>query len=298
MNMVEKKSGTFKSFDGTEIYYEVRGQGEPLIFVYGIACLMNHWHYQIDYFAKKYQVITFDLRGHHKSEYPKDPKNANIESVATDITYLVRELGLKKAHFVGHSFGAPVLLKVHNEAPGIFASLTLINGFSKNPIKGMFGLDVVEPLFHFVKAQFKANPEVLKKIWKTVDNPISSLFTMLVGGFNIRLTKFKDVEIYMRGVSHIPFEIFLLFFEDMMSFDGASYLKKLKTPCLLIAGDRDGVTPLRFQHELHDNISGSELVIVPYGSHCTQLDFPDYVNLKVESFFLSLKRPAAIASDL
>ena len=63
--MINVQSGFVRSYDGTPIHYEVRGKGEPIVFVYGIACLMNHWHYQVEYFSQFRQVITFDLRGHH-----------------------------------------------------------------------------------------------------------------------------------------------------------------------------------------------------------------------------------------
>ena len=58
--LIEKQTGYFSSFDGTKIYYESRGAGEPIIFVYGIACLINHWHHQLSYFSESYQTITFD----------------------------------------------------------------------------------------------------------------------------------------------------------------------------------------------------------------------------------------------
>ncbi|MGZ5279497.1 MAG: alpha/beta fold hydrolase, partial [Pseudobdellovibrionaceae bacterium] len=138
------QSGRFKSFDGTSIYYEVRGKGEPLVFIYGLACLINHWHFQIEHFAQTHQVIAFDIRGHHKSDIPADRSKLSLDAVAQDIPYLLREVGVKKAHFVGHSFGAQSMLKAYDLSPELFLSLIFVNGFAKNPIKGMFGLDVVE----------------------------------------------------------------------------------------------------------------------------------------------------------
>ena len=135
--MINAFTGKFKSFDGTEIYYESRGQGDPIVFVYGIACLMNHWHHQVSFFSKNYQVITFDLRGHHRSGIPEDQSHLNLHSIARDIPVLLRELGLTQAHFVGHSFGAQVLLSAYDQAPSIFKSITFVNGFAKNPLKGM-----------------------------------------------------------------------------------------------------------------------------------------------------------------
>jgi pimeloyl-ACP methyl ester carboxylesterase len=288
LGLIKMNSGTFESHDGTKIYYEVRGEGEPIVFVYGIACLMNHWRYQIDHFAKSHQVISFDLRGHHQSAVPKDNEQLTLLAIGKDLSFLLRTLGLKQAHFVGHSFGVPAMLAAYQESPAIFKSLAFINGFSKNPIKGMFGLDVVEPFFHFLKNQFEQNPLLWNSLWKAaVDNPLSMWFSTLAGGFNFRVTQFKDIEIYAKGVSQIPLGVFLPLFEDMMHFQGDAIAASVERPTLIMSGEQDMVTPQRFQKALHAKIAGSSLVTIPYGSHCCQLDFPDYVNLKLEEFFQS-----------
>lgn len=284
------QSGQFKSFDGTSIHYEVRGEGTPIVFVYGLACLINHWHFQIEHFAQTHQVIAFDVRGHHRSEIPKDLSQLSLEAVARDIQYMFREIGVRKAHFVGHSFGAQTILKTYDLAPEIFHSITFINGFAKNPIKGMFGLDVVEPFFRFVKAQYDRNPDLLDGVWKKIiENPLSILGAGAAGGFNLKLTQLKDIEIYARGVAQTPLKVFIPFFESMMGFQGQEIAPKIQVPTLIISGEKDMVTPLKFQEELHHLIQGSEFARVPYGSHCTQLDFPEYINLKLDQFFKNIE---------
>ncbi len=279
------QTGHFQSFDGTSVYYEVRGEGEPIVFIYGLACLINHWHFQIEHFSHHYQTIAFDIRGHHKSSLPSDPNNLSLEAVAKDIPYLFRELGIKKAHFVGHSFGAQSILKTYELYPELFKSMIFVNGFAKNPIKGMFGLDVVEPFFQFIKSNYEKNPQFFDLVWKKIiENPLSILGAGMAGGFNLKLTQLKDIEIYARGVAQTSLSIFMPYFENMMKFEGEKIAATVDVPALIISGDKDMVTPLKFQEELHTLIKKSEFVRVPYGSHCTQLDFPDYINLKIERF--------------
>ncbi len=289
MDVIPKESKKIPSFDGTEIYYETRGGGDPIVFVYGIACLMNHWHHQIKYFSRFNQVICFDLRGHHHSYPVTDKNNLNIASTAKDIESILDDLKIKNAHFVGHSFGAPVIFSAYEQFPERFKSITLINGFARNPIKGMFGLDIVEPFFYWVKEQFKDSPEMLTRIWKAaVYNPISMRAVAIVGGFNLKLTHFKDIEVYAKGVAELDLDVFLNLFEDMMKFNGEKILETITVPALIIAGENDNVTPKSFQDEMANKIADAEYVEVPYGSHCTQLDFPDYINLKINSFFKSI----------
>lgn len=291
MDTISKSTGSFNSFDGTPIYYEVRGEGEPFVLIYGIACLMNHWHYQIEYFSKKYRVISFDLRGHHRSTPVADTSQLTMEALSKDVIGLLDHLNIEKAHFAGHSFGAPLLLDIYDRRPDIFYSMVFINGFAKNPIKGMFGLDVVEPFFYFVKTQYESQPDLWNTLWKmAVDNPMAMYLAALAGGFNLRVTHFKDIEVYARGVARMNLEVFLGLFEELMKYDGEPVLEKVEAPVLIISGERDMVTPIRFQYHFKEKIKHSEFVLVPYGSHCTQLDFPDYTNLKIEQFLIDSKK--------
>ncbi len=285
METISKITNSFESFDGTPIYYEVRGEGEPLVLVYGIACIINHWHHQIEYLSKHYKVIAFDLRGHQKSVPVRDPKSLTMTALAQDIVSLLKHLKIKKAHFAGHSFGAPVILRTYEMAPEVFSSVIFINGFAKNPIKGMFGLDVIEPFFYFVQKQYKAAPDLWSALWKTaVDNPMAMYLTALSGGFNLRVTHFKDIEVYARGVARLDLNVFLTLFEELMKYDGEEVLKTISVPALIISGEKDAVTPIRFQYHMKEAIPHSEFVLVPYGSHCTQLDFPEFTNLRIEKF--------------
>jgi len=289
---IKKSDGYFKSFDNTEIYYEVRGEGPPLVLVYGIACLMNHWHHQMEYFSKNFTVITFDIRGHHRSSNLAHFENLTIDAIAKDVSGLLAFLGVQKAHFAGHSFGGPVLLEIYKKNPELFQSLCFVNAFAKNPIENMFGLDVVEPFYRYIKSQYEKNPDVWTTLWRlAVDNPLSMQLAALAGGFNINLTQLKDIEVYARGVAHMDLPVFFAFFDELMKFNDEGVLESISSPTLIINGERDRVTPKSFQQHLHEAIKGSEMVVIPYGSHCCQLDFPDYFNLKYEKF-LDAHRPS------
>lgn len=289
-SFIEKKTGHVSALDGTPIYYEVRGKGEPIVFIYGIACLMNHWHNQVEFFSKTHQVILFDIRGHHKSTPVANINNFTYEHLAFDIKTLLSHLKIEKAHFVGHSFGVPYLIKTYEQFPELFLSMTFINGFARNPMKKLFGLDFVEPLFYFIREQHSKYPDLWNNLWKgLIDNPVAFQLAALSGGFNIKLTQFKDIEMYGRGVSRLDLVYFFELFEQLLKFDGTDVLPHVDCPAFIIAGDRDMITPTSYQREMHAAIKHSEFLLIPYGSHCSQLDFPDYVNLKLAEFLARSK---------
>lgn len=285
MKLISKTTGTFKSFDGTKIYYETRGEGRPIVMAYGIGCLINHWQPQIKTFSENYKTVVFDYRAHHRSDIPQDHSQISIEALAKDIIALCHHLELPPASFWGHSFGTQVLLKTYDLAPEIFHNMVNINGFASDPIQGMFGNGVASKLFEFIKGGFDTAPETLTYLWKlAVNNPLAIHTSALLGGFNINLTSLKDIEIYSKGVASMDLNAFLRLFEDMMKYDARPVYEKVKIPTLVIGGKKDSVTPQKYQEEMHLRIHDSQFLMVPYGSHCTQLDMPDLVNLRIQKF--------------
>lgn len=285
MTTVIKETGFVKSFDGHPIYYESRGSGKPIFLCYGVACLMNHWRHQVQYFSKNYRVITFDYRGHHQTTIPDNRDNITFDAIAQDMKAIHDHLGLEKAAFVSHSFGAQVLVRAFDMFPDMFGSIIFINGFTKNPIQKMFGGDWADIAFQLFKQGYGKIPETLAFAWKNlINNRIAMQLSAMAGGFNLSLTSFKDIEIYARGVAAMDLDVFIRFFDQMMSYDGTPVLDRINIPALIIAGGKDSVTPKHFQDMLHQKIKGSQFLMVPMGSHCTQLDLPDLVNLRIEKF--------------
>lgn len=287
--MVKKTVGYFKSFDGTRIYYESRGEGPPLVLCYGIGCLINHWRNQIKAFSNNYQVITFDYRAHHKSAAPQDRSQISIDALARDLHALMDHLQITKASVWGHSFGTQVILRAYDINPNYFQSLVFINGFASDPIAGMFGTNIASRIFELLKSGFDQAPETLSYLWKlAINNALTVHLTALLGGFNLNLTQLKDVEIYTRGVAAMDLNAFLTLFENMMNYDARPIFDRVTVPTLIISGKNDSVTPQSYQEDMHKKILNSQFLLVPYGSHCTQLDLPDYVNLRVEKFLQGL----------
>lgn len=285
MKKIEVISGHFESFDNTSHYYEVRGSGSPLILVYGIGCLMNHWKFQVEHFSKTHKVITYDLRGHHKSEMERPFSNLNIKSLSSDLKALCNHLDIEKGIFIGHSFGVQILVEFASHHPQLVDKLILINGFAKNPILNGSSNENLGKLVNWVRNKFESHPVEFLILWKKlINNPLAMIIAGLSGGFNLSKTPFKEIEIYSNGVSKLDLGIFLTLFESMITYNGIGNLKKIKSPTLIVSGSKDKITPVSFQKELNSKIKNSALEIIENGSHCTQLDFPNEVNQLIEDF--------------
>lgn len=89
------------------LYYETRGQGEPLILVHGVIVDAGLFAQTAEILSRCYQVITFDRRGTSRSALKTDP-HFDMDEQADDILDLMNALGLDSAYFVGASAGAVV----------------------------------------------------------------------------------------------------------------------------------------------------------------------------------------------
>jgi len=105
----------FKSFDGTRIYYEVRGTGEPVLLVHGFIVNGQSWKRTELYkglLVKGYKVIILDQRGNGFSDKPHDSTAYDNDAEAKDIMGLMKHLKIKNYSAVGYSRGSIIVARL------------------------------------------------------------------------------------------------------------------------------------------------------------------------------------------
>lgn len=112
------------SVNGKNIYYEVYGEGAPLILLHGYSLSSQSWQPYVTDFDQEYEVYLVDLTGHGKSEAFK--ADLNIKSVAEDLQALIRYLDLPKIQAIGFSFGGDVLFQLALLEPALIQSMITI----------------------------------------------------------------------------------------------------------------------------------------------------------------------------
>jgi non-heme chloroperoxidase len=104
VNVEEMVMSTFKTKDGTEIFYKDWGSGQPLVFHHGWPLSSDDWDAQLMFFlAKGFRVIAHDRRGHGRSSQTFSGNEMN--TYAADVAALAEHLNLKNAVHIGHSTG-------------------------------------------------------------------------------------------------------------------------------------------------------------------------------------------------
>jgi pimeloyl-ACP methyl ester carboxylesterase len=93
--------------DGVGIEYEVTGEGRPVVLLHGFPDQGRLWRHQVPALADAgFQVIVPDLRGYGRSDRPPDPGAYAIPFLAGDVLAVLDDVGVERAHVVGHDWGA------------------------------------------------------------------------------------------------------------------------------------------------------------------------------------------------
>ena len=118
----------YADLPGVRLYYEDRGQGDPVLLVHGgLGTGTFHWRQQIDVLAERYRVLAPDLRGvGRSSRVPFGPDVFHRE--AADLIALCDRLELPRVHLIAFSAGTMPARLMPIERPDLVATLTLISG--------------------------------------------------------------------------------------------------------------------------------------------------------------------------
>ena len=100
-----KKAETV-SLNGTNIYYEVYGKGEPLFLLHAWTLSSQSWFPYVAEYASSFEVYLVDLKGHGKSSSFQE--KLSIKSAASDIDALINYLKLDSIKAIGYSYGGDV----------------------------------------------------------------------------------------------------------------------------------------------------------------------------------------------
>ena len=92
------------------IYYEVSGEGFPLLLSHEFGGDYRSWEPQVRFFSRRYRVITYNARGFPPSDVPEDPNAYSQDQSIEDLRGLMDHLEIEKAHLVGLSMGGNVVL--------------------------------------------------------------------------------------------------------------------------------------------------------------------------------------------
>jgi pimeloyl-ACP methyl ester carboxylesterase len=225
--------GRHERINGIEMYYEIRGEGEPLVLLHGFLGVGANWSLIFKEPPAGYRLVVPDLRGHGRSTNP-DYLVFTLRQCALDVFALLDRLGIERFNAMGVSGGAKTLLHMATQQPGRVEAMVLVSSahYFPEPARALMRQMTVE-------TRTEAEWQTMRQWHQHGDDQIRALWR--------QGNAFKDSY-------------------DDMNFT-PPYLSTITARTLIVHGDRDPLYPVNIPVEIYAAIPRSYLWIVPNGGH-------------------------------
>ncbi len=265
--------------NGTNLYYEVAGEGHPLVLNHG-GLVDNHlWDDQFDVFAQHFKVIRYDFRGFGASGMIK--KGAPPYSLERDLYSLLQFLGIEKTYMLGLSVGGALSIDFTLQYPEMVDALITVGA-------GLSGFDFGEPN-EDLKAKFAAMEEALKR--RDIPSAVEvSLQIWTDGPYRMPEQVDPAVRERVRAMTTRNYER-----DDDQDVEpqamepaAAGRLSEIHVPTLVIVGGQDNDLIMRIADTLVKDIPGAKKAVIPGAAHHPNMEKPEEFNRIVLEFLGSL----------
>lgn len=250
--------------NGIDIYYEVHGQGEPLVLIAGLGYDHWMWHRMVPGLAKHLRVIVFDNRGVGQTDRPPGPYTARM--LADDTAGLLQALGISRAAVMGHSMGGFVAQALVLSRPEMVSKLIL----SSTNFGGPRHIPITR--------------EAMAVLMDTSGDPLERLRRGIVistaPGFAEREPALVREWLAYRARNPLDpaayqaqMAIGLALLSEEASFEHK--LKGVRVPTLILFGEHDKVVPPGNAELLAKAIPNARVKILPDAGHFFPLEAPE-----------------------
>jgi len=270
---------TAQAGDGTTIYYEAWGRGEPLVFLSGLATDLRIWACQRLVFGRRFRCIAIDNRGSGRSAKPDGPYS--LEQMAADAVAVLDAEGVGRAHVVGHSMGSYVAQMLAVQHPDRVRSLTLAGTACRHqPWR-------LELLLHWQETARSHGVHAWAR----------RAFPWLLGP-RTAWTLGLFINLLWPVILQQPAHAFDSQIEALLEApnDARSRLASVAVPTLVMVGSRDTLTIPADAAEVAAIIPGAELVTLKGAGHGLMLEAAPDFNEAVLGFLAGLAREPATAT--
>lgn len=258
--------------NGTSLYYEDQGSGEPLLLIMGFSAHSGQWLMQTPVLAQHYRVITFDNRGVGRSAVPPGPYTTR--QMADDAAALLNHLGIARAQVIGWSMGGMIAQELALAYPHQVSRLVLLASLARAAAYATAWLDFTINAFH--AGQDAAGRALYMMPW---------LFTPAF------MTQPELVEAGLQQTLADPFPPEPAGIAAQGAAcrhhilgDALERLPGITAPTLVLVGAEDILTPVAYSRAMAERIPGALLQVLDRGGHGVPLEYPEVVNEALLAF--------------
>lgn len=260
--------------DGVPLYYNERGEGEPIVLVHGWTCDSDYWWQKnVDALAENHHVVTYDLRGHGLSGKTGD--RHSLTGYAEDLEFLAESLNLTDITLVGWSMGVPIIW-------------TYLEQFGDDRVRAIGLIDQTPKFYSDDDWEFallgEFSEEGLAELVGGLEANRSEAAKPIIQAFFAEpRSEERLAEIYAR-TTLTPSSVATTMLNDMVPRDFRSRLPEIDVPTLLLYGERSVVFPGPLGEWMHEQIPDSELVMFAESGHSPFWEEPERFNSELTAF--------------
>src|SRR3990170_4830872 len=247
---------------GFELFYRESGEGEPILWIMGLGNDHRGWAYQAPAFRDRFRCITYDNRDVGQSQQADGPYT--VADMVEDAVGLLDALGVEQAHVVGFSMGGAQAQELAIRHPERVRRLVLCNTYTSRDPRG-------EEIFRArVLLRERLSPEEYQRA--TLPWAYTYLDYQRPGFIE------QTIEAILNDPYPQSQEAFRRQVEATLSVDTEGRLGQIRAPTLLLFGEDDITTPLRFARVLEAGIPNATLRVVPGAGHGLAWSHPEEFN--------------------
>jgi pimeloyl-ACP methyl ester carboxylesterase len=279
-NGISQQTG-FAEVNGTKLYFEVAGKGEPIIFVHGNFGDRRHWDKQFEPLSKKFRVVRYDVRGFGKSAMPKPEESY---SNWDDLKALMDYLKIDKAHVCGLSMGSGIAVDFALVYPEKCLSVIPIGPWGSGFGEGNFKSPNADSLFVvFTQVRKLLGYGELKEAVDYIWTGNQSL---------AHTVKDKDTRkaLLEMGYDYTFWSWLNQSKIQSLNPTGMDRLKEIKLPTLIVIGEYDHPCCIEVADIMKKEIKGSKLVTIKNAGHIMNMDKPEEFNNELIKFIDNLHK--------
>ncbi len=265
--------------NGTELYYEVHGQGEPLLLIMGLGANATAWVMQIPEFSQQYQVIAFDNRGSGRSGKPEEVYS--ITQMADDAAMLMDHREIDSAHVFGMFMGGMIAQELTLRHPFRVRSLILGGTMAGGPLSVLAGPRLIQ---QWIAAAALPLP-------KAIDAGLGFLYSdSFLEANRERLIERALVHAQLLPPAHALQKQIMA----VIAFNAYGRLQEVRVPTLVMTGTHDKIVPAGNSQLLVQRIRGAQLIEFPGAGHGFLVEKATDVNAAVLHFLRQHRMQSAI----
>ncbi len=232
--------------------------GPPLVLVHGAGGNLMHWPGELRRLPGQ-PVYALDLPGHGKSG---GSGRSEIGAYAEVVRGFADALGLSPFVLAGHSMGGAIAQEFALRYPTRLAGLILVG----------------------TGAKLRVAPQILAGILDDFPGT-TALLAQWTHGEHVDPNLLR---LYVRRLREVAPQVIHDDFAACDAFDRRADISRIAAPSLILCGDADRMTPVKYSQYLHEQIAGSQSVVVPGAGHMVMLEQPAAVTAAIVGFLNSL----------